>query len=432
MSKRLLDIYRAILGAGWLAADAEGYISMVAPSGEKKPAMIKGKRLVLPTPEHLKNPDWSDRVPFHPLFENILHGESEVLEKFRQAINIRMNTTIGTICVGLLRLATSTGEHSKLKPEQTEFLSKVKNADEKTLDAMHKLLTAMPATQMQKQFVSIYLKRGGSLAGKKHARVGVVSFPLYKELLKGEDEVYGVKLRKKDLTTLVNLLEYIFPGIEDDGTYSRPSDSKQAPFLDALMHAVAALADPINGVLELFKKPLGLGEFDEFLFSSDWIEAFDNVDALAPEARSIPMLSGNDGHALAPTATAAAPAATTAAAPAPATAGVWQPPVHRPPAYQFQPPAAAPAVSAAAAFTGRGNDLETLIRSNPVLSQQAGAMGYGPQGMVAVRNNSEPRWAQGYGGQGGGWASQGQGWGGGQPQQSWGQPVGGYGGRPNF
>ena len=206
---KLIPLYESLLATADMASTADGFISRKV-GGKSTPATINGKRLVLPTHEHLCNPKPAEQIIFHPLSENILRGESIVVEDFRKAINIKLHYTIGVLAYQLLTIATSTAEHSKLNPDQLEFLSAVKNADEKTLESFQKLLRAMSVDQTANTFVSIYLKRGGVVEGKKYSRAGIVSFPLFEELCK-DDTVYGVKLRVKDKDTLINLMQYIFP-----------------------------------------------------------------------------------------------------------------------------------------------------------------------------------------------------------------------------
>lgn len=414
MSKRLIDLYRSILAVGNLHADDDGFIS-IAMAGKKDPCLVKGKRLVLPTKEQLANPEWKDRVVFHPMSENILRRESEVLEKFRWALNIRLNYTFATLATSLMTIAASTGEHAKLSPSQSEFLSKVKNPDEKTLEVLRKLIAAMPLNQTQKSLVSIYLKRGGSVKGRTHARVGVVSFPLYSELKKGEEDVYGVKLRVKDRTALLQLLEYMMPGLEDPDNYSRGSDSQQAPYLDALMRAVGAVAAKLNDITDRFKKHIS--DPKELTFPDDWVEALDNLDVYIPDVRAIPMQAGNEGtpvHKSEPAAHAGT--------------------LHKPSEPIFQHVGAQatggtifsqPAVAAAPpVHTGRGLDFGALMRSNPAMApaQFGGGMGFGAQHVQPRATYSNP------GPVNTGWNQQ-PGWGAQQPA-GWGQP--GWGGQPSM
>lgn len=437
MSNKLIDLYRSILAAADLHADEDGYVSLHFSKDKKQPFLVKGKRLVLPTRTQLTSPNAKESVKFHPMSENILRGESDVLEALRSALNMRLNITIATLSLELLTLACSPGEHAKLSPEQSEFLSHVKNPDIRMVETLKKIQNVMPIAQTQKNFASIYLKRGGTVNGKKHARVGVVSFPLYQELKKGGDEVYGVKLRVKDRVALVQLLEYIIPGIDQPEAYNRGSDSQQAPFLDALMRAVLAVASPLNDVIERFRNQLE-ADPDSLVFPSDWVEAFDNLEAFRNEVRAIPMQAGNEGatKAAEPAQTGGvhpAPAPALAPAAAPAAPPVWAPPPIQQPTTPFMGQQSPPPFQQPV-HTGRGLDFESLIRSNPVLSQQfnqSTAPSFSTGGAIAA-HAAPPNWGRGasmgFGGQPSGWGSSGGFGFGGQPNQGYSSTFSGGGG----
>ena len=422
MSK-MLDFYESVLGAAGLVVTSDGCVS-VQTSKEPKPMTLKGKRLVLPTKEHQSNPNPDVKIAFHPLVENVMRGESEVFERFRMALNSRLNVVIGSVVTMLLTLGTSPAEQHKLTPEQSEFLSKVKNADEKTLNALKKIMDSLPAAAHQKLFVSMFLKRGGTVGDKRYSRVGVVHFPFYNDLKKGEAELHGVKLRVKDREALIGLLDYILPEQDIAGVYNRGSNSTIAPSLDALMQAFRAVAAPINDLLSRFEGVLP----DNLTIESGWSEQLDNLDELLPEIRSTPMQAGNEG-ALPGTeaAQATGPAASTQGAPG-VSFGSVRPSTQSSQQSWAQTAAPAPASSPTTVQRGPsgGTDFEALVRSKPALQQ---AVGYGSQhgwnpgqswgqtqapARASLSNPSAPvasRWQSGGGSWGGGGWQSGGGWG---------------------
>ena len=408
---KILDLYKSILKAASLEADAGGYISMVM--GESKPVLVGGKRLVLPQPEQLSNPDWSERVAFHPLVENILRGESEVLTKFRQVLNLRLNYVLGVVFYEMVLLSASPAEHAKLTPDQGAFLSRVKDSDERTVKDLKKILDAMPLNQTQKSFVNIFLKRGGNIGDRRYSRVGVVSFPLYQELTRPnyDGSVFGVKLRVKDRASFTALLEYIMPDIADVNNYHRGSDSKIAPFLDSLMKAFVAVASPLNDLIEMFGSVFD--EPEKLVFESAWLESFENLDSYSVEIRTIPALDGNQGTSTkAPTVTSSAATAetTTAAVPVtqqaqqPAVQKPWEPPVVQQPMVQQQwqqghlmQPMAQQQVQPGIVKTERGVDFESVLRSNPALAMSVSNFGMQQMPYQMQQMPQAPRWASGGG-----------------------------------
>jgi hypothetical protein len=389
---KMLDLYKSILSTGGLSVDKDGMVSAKA-GNTVIPFTVKGKRLVLPTKEHLSNSDWENRVIFHPLSENVLRAESDVMSRFRSAINTRMNYVLGCVMEELMTLATSVKMHSNLDPDQSKVLSVLKNADEKTLNALQSILKAMSVdSNKDKSIVHIYLKRGGTVGGKKYDRAAIVSFPLYEEILKSDKSVYGVTLRSKDKLSIQHLLEFIFPGIQTENSFNRGSFSDVAPFLDSLMKAVMALACSINTIVDEYDKILS--EPEDFRYADDWVSVFDNLAQLLPEIRTVPMQAGNEGsienkqqaQVVQPQAAVASPVAQ----PAPGTLA-WNPNAVQPQVQQYQAPAPIQNNNGSSIVRSSGGiDFSASVRNNPQLSQ---ALNYN-QGYMQpqMQQPQRPRW----------------------------------------
>lgn len=290
---KLLDVYRSILEYSGLEADSEGYISTVVQD-ERSPAMLNGARMVLPTDAHLRNCNPTEKIIFHPLSENILRGESDIINKLRDVINIRLNYTFGIISYSLLNLAASREQHQKLTPDQTDLLVALSDADDISVKNFISLLSEGIKNQANKLFVNIYLKRGGSINGKRYSRAGIVTFNFYEELCKDSPDVFGTKLRVKDREIYKKLYKYILSDI-DVGcvAYNCGSDSTVAPFLDALMKTSMTIASRLNDIVTQFSDYID--NSSALLFNGDWVETFENLHVLDSEMRMIPAQLGNEG-----------------------------------------------------------------------------------------------------------------------------------------
>lgn len=425
-TKKLIQTYRDMMATADLEITDDDCVSLRVPqeSGKVKlvPLTLKGRRLVLPTKEHLSKPDWDNRVAFHPLSENIAAGESEVLEKYRACLNHRFNTVIPIIMMGLLRIGASLDDQKKLDPDQAEFLPAVKNLDldKKTgksplIESFKAILGKMPVNTPTKQFISIGLRRKFKIDNTEYFRGGSVHFPFYEELLKRGELVHGVKLRKKDFDVLIGLMDYILPHQGEANYYSRGSDSRTGPSTDAIMKAVLALAAPINDVVTRFGKLLPEG----LEIPCDWAPVFDNIGTLNNEIRDIPALQGNEGSmdddkpVMQPAiAQVHARAQEPARAPIPGTQPSYAQGFRAPiPGTQAQRPA----------HDSKTTDIDTLLRNNPALAQQVGYRsqswgGYQPPQptRATVGNPNTPvggGWQRGGGGNG--WGGGGTGFGGG-------------------
>lgn len=287
---KLNELYASILRFCGMEVDNDGFVSTVLDD-KRHPTIVAGKRMVLPDDVHLRNP--KEKLIFHPLSENIMRGESEVIIALRDVINIRLNFTFGIVCQYLLNLIASPDDHKKLTPDQLELLIAVKDVDDVTVRNFVSLMVEGVKQDANRVFTNIYLRRGGTIAEKRYARIGVVMFDFYDKLQAEGNTVYGVKLRVKDKEAYKQLCRFIFPNIEVQGSYNRGSDSDVAPFLDALMRSAMGIASRFNDILDMYKD--FIDEADKLYFDSDWVETFENLNVMVPEIRRIPVQAGNEG-----------------------------------------------------------------------------------------------------------------------------------------
>lgn len=295
----LLKLYEEILKTGMMTVDENGLVSQPKSFEEDgtqvtEPTLIEGKRLVLPVQEHINHPDRENKIIFHPLNENALQGESAVISKLKTMCSVAVNMAIFSLLREFMSLALSTEMHKKLSPDQSEILSILKNMDEKSeKDFIKIILNGMKKHGSENLFFKVFLKRGGTVMGKKYSRVGVVSFPMYEELCNAGGEHFGVSLRKKDQGVFKALMEYILPKISEEHAYDQGSDDFTAPYLDALMQSIASVASDINRKCKEFE---GLFEHpNRCKVSLTWQKEFMDLSQFQSEIRRIPAQPGNQG-----------------------------------------------------------------------------------------------------------------------------------------
>lgn len=361
-------VYESILKFTGAYPDKEGYIYQKF-RGKEFPFVIDGVSVVMPYDNHLQNPQ--DKIIFHPLMENHLRGESDITAKLRRWVNVRLNFTVAIIAQSLIKVVALPEFHSKLKPEQAELLLKVREADSTTEANFVKLMTSGCKTDPESYYINIYPRRGGDYQNKRYACVGVVVFPFYLNLL--EDKVD--KIRVKDKATFKEIMEFMFPDIQNKEAYNYGSQSMVAKFMDALMMTAGNIASRINELLHMYHNYIEGA--DELMFSEDWMDYFEKLDDLVPEIRRIPMQGSNEGSLL------NQPAATAVTA---VTQPVVQQQVHMP--QQMQQPMQ-PTVQKTASGA---LDFRSVLAANPVLAMQpnplAGAMLQ--QGMQQMPNYQAP------------------------------------------
>lgn len=414
---KLLEFYQSVLEAVGFTVNSEGFVSidtsLFSPDNPTQPAMVGGKRLVLPTYEQLSSPSTSETIRFHPLRENLMRGESEVSIALRKAVTTRLSYSIVSVMQGLLLLGASPALHAKLTPEQTEFLSIIPDVDTKSVTTFSELFVKTVAPGSTTPIITVYLKDGGEVKGSRFSKAAIVRFPLYDELKEDKKDCMGIDLRKKDKLAFIKLFEYILIGIDQPGSFSRGSNSDQAPYFEALMNAFVAVSSKIDITLRDFGDHI---EGSDFLrIDPEWVETLNELGTLSLEIQKIPMQSGNEGASklkdVKMAAGAQQPLVTNIQAPAPQPApisGVFNQP---PPQYQNQnqPP---PVINR----TGRGLDFNSLKQAGLVKS--GGSFGHNVSNNNGWGNNNQQRQPQpgqprsnwngggGYGG-GGGWGNNG-------------------------
>ena len=368
MKLDLTQLYKSILRFSGLDADSDGYISVMIDD-RREPAVMNGARLVLPLEQHLRNNNAKEKIVFHPLSENILRGESDVIIKLREVINVRLNFTFGIIAQSLLSLIASPELHKGLNPDQTELLIAVKDVDETTVKNFTSLMVEGIKNQASKVFLNIYLKRGGSIGTKRYSRVGIYSFNMYEEFLKDSNEIFGVKLRVKDKEAFKQIYQYILPMLVEDTTaYNRGSESELAPFLDCLMKTSISVASRFNDIFDKFGEYID--QSSKLVFDADWVETFDNLSIMIPDVRRVPVQAGNEGGMVVSTQEQQRPSL-----PVPPPPAQMQP--APPQQYGYTPPYQQPMQQPqlpAVRHTDRGLDWRSMQTANPAMSMSGNAM----------------------------------------------------------
>lgn len=282
----LLDFYRKVLDYLSFETDDAGNI-FVSRDSKTIPITIGGRRWVLPTDNQLKDVDNKTTLVFHPLREPMVGNETEVLEALREAINTVLNLRVGMLGGRLLQLAASTKQHPQFDPDQMTLPIQVPGADETSAQHWQKILMQNVKVNRDKVVVNIFLRKGGRVNEVRYARVGITSFPMWREIEKDSESIYGIKVRPKDKILFKQVLKYIFPDIEDAEAYNRGSDSKIAPWFEALMSTALNLSLAVNEVAKRFESHLINPE--TIIFDESWLEAMEHLDRFSPEIRRIPM-----------------------------------------------------------------------------------------------------------------------------------------------
>lgn len=287
MSKELVSFYGAILETAGLHI-VDGVVHQHLPDDGDVPVTVSKKTLVLPTDHWLGETDIQNIQYFHPISENVIRKESTVFKFIRRLVVINSTSVILELMQDLIHILSNKDTHSTLDPiTQLPLLRCAPEADKDFSEKFEKIIDKIDPTG-ETAFLSAVILRGKSLKDKDYTRIAKISFPLLHALENPEgNQVFGVKLRKKDISGLINLIYYILPDLKSDSEfYSTGSRSGVAPSLHALLSSYAKLIQAVNVVKRAFGK-------DEIAL--DWL---DDLTNLADFKGLIPKLPGNDGEPL--------------------------------------------------------------------------------------------------------------------------------------
>jgi hypothetical protein len=223
--------------------------------GIDKQVLVEGKPLALPTSDIVNN--YSDSIVlFHPLCENLLLGESPVLQEFRQLVMDFLNDLVLRSIESVLSIALDDDLMSELSPTQVDFMRATAGADINTLKNWRAIMRRAESRGSSHRVLTIFLKRGSDINGEMQKRVAIVNFNIYQELASGNLNIFGAKIRKIDAKVYIKIFETIFEDIFTIDEYSAGSNALTAPYFDALVNAYHNVLKSVNGVTWNLRKPI--------------------------------------------------------------------------------------------------------------------------------------------------------------------------------
>jgi hypothetical protein len=255
---------------------------------------IDGKFLTLPYFDNLKNPE--GRHLFHPLNESYNSPETVFIAAYKKRLTLDINLRVYEMLHAMLRVGIDVALQRKIKsPKLLDMISRLGEVDTTLMDNFASVIKHSQKKNEEGFVVDFHVKKNGEIKGTPYAAIGKVNFILYKELVRALDDnedgykVFGARVRKKDILSLINLFNIVFDTIEDADVYTTGTDIKTFRFFNALLLSTYFVTNKVNDVAALLK---GLKEPDlsvEGMVSDmKWSEVLEEVYDLTAEIRSIP------------------------------------------------------------------------------------------------------------------------------------------------
>lgn len=278
---------------GLVDKDNDGQL-WVNYNGEDIPVTIGGKRLVNPTKAWLREGEWEERIPFHPLSEQLNQGPSPVLNALKNYIVERIKGTFRMIAEELGELAVDIKRQKPLSAKASAYLAELVGWDATTQKTLVKVFNALSDVP-EKRFVTILMRNGG---GDNALRSTVVSFPFMDDANSEDRETFfGVKMprKTKDKELIVSLLNYILGDEETrNHFYNAEVKSGDAPYLHSLLLTFKAFAEVINKLIGTHAK--ACQTLKPLEFKLEWAEQLADFDKFAETyGVAVPVLPGNSG-----------------------------------------------------------------------------------------------------------------------------------------
>ena len=266
----LVEFYENVIESLGLT-QKDGFIYVKDSKGTLIPLMDDKKQLVLPTPDQLGNFLEEDddgnisvvRIPYNPLNEDSVKGDSISLKKTKLIVEQRIGYNLAYVGELLLRLAANKELQKKTNIEINKFLAAINAAkgqnvkeavDNLTIDNWTNIFKN--SLRKSKSMISIYLKKAGiSSDGEKYHRLAVMDSPIYEEILKATKDVpvLDVKLRNKDIIVFKALMDYLLPNRNSENCIEVGSNDLESPAFVALYTLYINMCTRTNRLIDLLK-----------------------------------------------------------------------------------------------------------------------------------------------------------------------------------
>lgn len=291
-AKRTNKGYAGFLASLGIYADANG-LTYVIEGGSELPMTMRKRRLVLPTETILRDPDWTQMIPFHPFSEHLNKGKSAVLESTTRLVNLRLNRILAELLLTMVTFAVDTDRHPTASAESKEFLRLIPDVNKKTVADFKKFLGAHMDGSAEKSLISIYLKQGGELAGVKYSRTAIVTSPAAKYIGAAEPVIFDYKFStKRNRDYLITLLNHLLPKLETSLGYSVGCSSPVAPYFISLATAYAEIMYDLNRQIAVFADVNP--DLADYAMDLAWIDIINNANEVSSEIRALQDNTGTD------------------------------------------------------------------------------------------------------------------------------------------
>lgn len=290
--KRILNDYASFLNAVQMPVDSAG-LTYVEEAGAMLPMTIKSRRLVLPTNDWLRDPNWEQTIPFHPFSEHLSKGKSIVLERTVRITVASINRMLSELLMTMAVFSVDSDRHAEASANAKGYLRLIPEVNKKFVTDVRSFLQKHVDDTAERSLLSLFLKRGESLRGTKYDRVAIVASPAFKAISSEEAEVFGYKFSsKKNREYLQTLMLHLLPGIDTADTYSVGTNSPVAPYFISLLTAFRGIREALWPHLEAMAEVNP--DLNKYLTDNTWVDMLENAAEVSKEIHALRDNTGED------------------------------------------------------------------------------------------------------------------------------------------
>lgn len=283
-------LYKPIIESFGYCITEGGIIEVPSPEGINCPFTIEGRALALPIRDILKEADWDNIVPFHPLSENAQRKKSIVQEHLAKMASLRVLEVVRILMTEIIAISSAHDIHETLTNEQRLALTKVPEANSKMVKSFMEIFSKHIVNF--DGVVNFFVKRRGQMGGEEYARLCAPRFSIMEDEFNPEKRIAGYKLPNiKTGEHFYALLRYLLPSIDVDEGYWAAVKGGQAPAFRVLMESYGAVMKDLMKVVKVFRSVSEA--IKELYVKMDWVKELKNINELAIE---IPPLEPNIGE----------------------------------------------------------------------------------------------------------------------------------------
>lgn len=264
----------------------------------RTPILVDGRRLVLPTERHRRNP--SDEILIlHPLAENTVADISPVLRELVKLGSVNLNILFATYAAELTQIAGDHGRQVGLTDAQIDLIAKLKSckpsSEKDVAKVVAQTLMAHQIENSSNSFIQLGLTRGRMYRGENRHRACTVAFPMLERLIIDDSlpkDQKRFKVTADVNATLIELHEALFPACREPEAYGYCDVTNRtvAPFFVTFAMTYAQLASEFK---ERFKVLRSLSQFtaSEEPPTLDWVKDLQDNDQIRRWANEMPDTS---------------------------------------------------------------------------------------------------------------------------------------------